>query len=63
MNTKKILVSLKTKKKDDEDRKEKIKQKLETISNFEDLEEKAVDKIDKMCINIVQMKFLSIKND
>jgi hypothetical protein len=63
MSIKKTPEPLTTKVRDSDERKEKIEQRLETISNFEDLEEKAIDKIEKMCINSMQIEFLSVKDD
>ena len=59
--TKKKPVALEAKEDDSEERTEKIEQRLEAISDFEDLEEKAIGKIGKMCINAVQMEFMSVK--
>ncbi len=41
----------------------KIEQKKKQIAEYYMLNEKIVEKIDKMCTNHVQMKFFSIKND
>jgi hypothetical protein len=38
-----------------------IKLKQNQIANHHMLDEKTVDKIDKMCINNVQIKFFSLK--
>jgi hypothetical protein len=43
------------------DRKKKLKE--DVIANYHMLDEKTVDKIDKMCINNVQMKFFSVKSE
>ncbi len=37
--------------------------KEDVIADYYMLDEKTVDKIDKMCINNVQMKFLSVKSE
>jgi hypothetical protein len=41
----------------------KIELKKKQIVEYYMLDEKIVEKIDKMCTNHVQMKFFSIKND
>jgi hypothetical protein len=41
----------------------KIELKKKQIAEYYILDEKIVEKIDKMCTNHVQMKFFSIKND
>jgi hypothetical protein len=39
------------------------KLKEDVITDYHMLDEKTVDKIDKMCINNVQMKFFSVKSE
>ncbi len=41
----------------------KIELKQKQIAEYHMLDEKIVEKIDKMCTNHVQMKFFSIKSD
>ncbi len=41
----------------------KIELKKKQIAEYHMLDEKIVEKIDKMCTNHVQMEFFSIKND
>ncbi len=39
------------------------KLKKDVIADYHMLDEKTVDKIDKMCINNVQIKFLSVRSE
>ncbi len=40
-----------------------IELKEDVIADYHMLDEKTVDKIDKMCINNVQMKFFSVRSE
>jgi hypothetical protein len=53
---------LKSEDKDDEDRLDKIDQREQEIQNFAEEERRVVEKIDQMCIQVVQQKFLTLKN-
>lgn len=55
------LPLLKAKKNDTEDCVEKIFIQQEKIAKFEDNARKAITQIGKMCIDMVQKKFLSVK--
>jgi hypothetical protein len=53
---------LKSEDKDDEDKLDKIDQREQKIQNFAEEERRIVEKIDQMCIQVVQQKFLILKN-
>jgi hypothetical protein len=53
---------LKSENEDDEDRLDKIDQREQKIQNFAEEEREVVKKIDQMCIQVVQQKFLILKN-
>jgi hypothetical protein len=53
---------LKSKNKDDEDRLDKIDQREQKIQDFAKEERRIIEKIDQMCIQVVQQEFLTLKN-